>query len=202
MGIWDYFRNSEKKTEPADSKLERANQILDKLLADRIIFLGTPIDDVVAERIIAEMLYLDDRNSTEDINFYLNSPGGAVTASFAIYDTIKSLKSEVTTICVGKAIGTACILLAGGVKGKRFVMPSGRVSIHHLEMNLDDERFTVSERLTRIAELERMKKLLVKTLTRETKLTPRQIYSMMQSDRILSATEAIEAGFADAIVTK
>src|SRR6266481_621720 len=102
---------------------ERAYDIYSRLLRDRIIFLGEPIDDHVANTVIAQMLFLDAENSKEDIKIYINSPGGSVTSALALYDTIQYLKSDVSTICIGQAASAAAVLLASGTKGKRFSLP-------------------------------------------------------------------------------
>lgn len=199
------FGKDKQKTQYNDSfgnlnedKIKRLNEISDKLLADRIIMLGTPIDDSVAQRVVAQLLFLEHESTDKDISLYLNSPGGSITASFAIYDTIKSLKADVTTICLGQAAGTAAILLSAGAKGKRFVQPSSRIVIYKPKIfpNSQQNPGTVKK------ELERMKNLIMKTVADETTLHPEQVFSMMRSDTILSAEEAVEYGFADEILSK
>src|SRR5438093_12828707 len=109
---------------------ERAYDIYSRLLKDRIIFIGTPIDDNVANLIIAQMLYLQSEDAAKDINLYINSPGGSVTAGMAIYDTIQFVKCDVTTYCVGQAASMGAVLLAAGTKGKRLALPNARIMIH------------------------------------------------------------------------
>ena len=109
---------------------ERGYDIYSRLLKDRIVFIGTPIDDNVANVIIAQMLYLQSEEPTKDINLYINSPGGSVTSGLAIYDTIQFVKCDVTTYCVGQAASMAAVLLAAGTKGKRFALPNARIMIH------------------------------------------------------------------------
>src|SRR5881296_1243958 len=109
---------------------ERGYDIYSRLLKDRIIFIGTPIDDNVANLIIAQMLYLQSEDASKDINLYINSPGGSVTAGLAIYDTIQFVKCDVTTYCVGQAASMGAVLLAAGTKGKRLALPNARIMIH------------------------------------------------------------------------
>lgn len=111
---------------------ERAYDIYSRLLQDRIIFLGSPIDDAVANTVIAELLFLDSQNRKEDIRLYINSPGGSVTAALAIYDTMQHIKPDVSTICVGMAASAAALLLAAGAKGKRMALPNSEVMIHQV----------------------------------------------------------------------
>ena len=112
------------------SKGERAFDIFSRLLRDRIIFLGTPIDDMVANLIVAQMLLLDSENPEKDIMLYINSPGGSVTAGMAIYDTMQYIKCDVSTICIGMAASMGAFLLAAGAKGKRFALPNSTIMIH------------------------------------------------------------------------
>jgi len=112
------------------SRGERAYDIYSRLLRDRIIILGTPIDDNVANLVIAQMLFLESEDSAKDINLYINSPGGLVTAGLAIYDTIKFIKPDVSTICIGQAASMGSFLLSSGAKGKRFALPNARIMIH------------------------------------------------------------------------
>lgn len=111
---------------------ERAYDIYSRLLQDRIVFLGSPIDDAVANTVIAELLFLDSQNPKEDIRLYINSPGGSVSAALAIYDTMQHVKSPVSTICVGMAASAAALLLASGAKGKRLALPNSEVMIHQV----------------------------------------------------------------------
>ena len=136
----DIFHFKNKTKENLESKSERATEIQEKLLEDRIIFLGTPIDDVVANEVIAKMLYLEYKSPNKDINLYINSLGGSITSSFAIYDTIKSINPDVATVCVGQAAGTGAILLAGGKQGKRFAQPSSRIVIYKPKIPSNNEQ--------------------------------------------------------------
>jgi ATP-dependent Clp protease protease subunit len=178
------------------------DEISDKLLADRIIFLGSAIDDTVAETVIAKMLFLEHQSPDEDINFYINSPGGSISASFAIYDTIKSIKPDVATICVGQAGGTAAILAAAGCKSKRFAQPSSRFIFFKVKAHKEISLMEQVEKITYQNELKRMKYLVVGTFVKETGQSPKKILAAMKKDTILSADEAIEFGLVDAIVSK
>src|SRR6187549_1450740 len=111
---------------------ERAYDIYSRLLKERIIFLGEPIDDAVANTLIAQLLFLDADNAKEDIKIYVNSPGGSVTSALAMYDTIQHIKSDVATICVGQAASAGAVLLASGTKGKRYALPNARIMIHQI----------------------------------------------------------------------
>src|SRR5574344_871108 len=113
-----------------EGQIERAYDIYSRLLKDRIIFLGEPVDDHVANLIIAQLLFLDAENSTKDIKFYINTPGGSVTAGLAIYDTMQFIKSDVSTICVGLAASMGAFLLSAGAKGKRIALPNAEIMIH------------------------------------------------------------------------
>lgn len=113
-------------------QMERAYDIYSRLLKDRIVFVGTAIDDDVANSVIAQLLFLDARESDEDIRMYINSPGGSVTAALAIYDTMQHIAADVSTICVGSAASAASLLLAAGAKGKRFILPNAEVMIHQV----------------------------------------------------------------------
>ncbi|MEX0916827.1 MAG: ATP-dependent Clp protease proteolytic subunit, partial [Candidatus Spechtbacterales bacterium] len=111
---------------------ERAYDIYSRLLEERIVFLGSPVDDAVANTVIAQLLFLDSRDSSKDIQFYINSPGGSVTDGLAIYDTMQYIKSDVATICVGMAASMAAVLLAGGAKGKRSALPNSEMMLHQV----------------------------------------------------------------------
>jgi len=184
--------------ELSEDKIERLNELSNKLLADRIIMIGTPIDDSVAQTVVAQMLFLEQESPDKDISLYLNSPGGSITASFAIYDTIKFLKPDVTTVCLGQAAGTAAFLLAAGAKGKRFIQSSSRIIIYKPKISADAEHDVI----TLQKELVRMRELIVNTLVEETKMTPEKAQSIIERDTILSADEAIELGFADEFFRK
>ena len=199
MKWFNIFSPKSEPKENVESKPKRASEIQDKLLADRIIFLGTPIDDVVANEVIAKLLYLEHRSSTEDINLYINSPGGAVTATLAIHDTIKYIKPDVATVCIGQASGVAALLIASGTKGKRFAQPSSRFLLNRLTGG----KATHGENIiTHQNELERMKRLLVKAFVEETGKSPKIFLKALAHEVILSPEEALEYGLIDEILKK
>ncbi len=200
MKWFDIFRPKSASKEIPESKLERASEIQDKLLKDRIIFLGTPIDDTAANEVIAELLYLEAESPTTDINLYINSPGGAVSSTFAIYDTIKAINADVTTICVGQASGTAALLVASGARGKRFALPSSRFLINRLRMGGNAD--SMDDIITRENELERLRRLLIKTFVEETGKSPKLFVNALRNEVILSVHEAIKYGLIDAIIEK
>src|SRR6476469_2127888 len=119
---------------------ERAYDIYSRLLKDRIIFLGEPIDDSVVNTLIAQLLFLDTENSTEDIKIYINSPGGSVTSAMALYDTMQHVKADVSTIVLGQAASAAAVLLAAGAKGKRFALPNSRIMIHQVMGGMEGQQ--------------------------------------------------------------
>ena len=136
---------------------ERAYDIYSRLLKDRIIFLGSPIDDNVANTVIAQLLFLENQNPDKDIKIYINSPGGAVTAGLAIYDTIQYIKPDVSTICIGIAASMASVLLAAGAKGKRFCLPNSEVMIHQVMGGTQGQASDIkihAERILSIKELD------------------------------------------------
>ncbi len=176
---------------------ERVYDIYSRLLKDRIIFLGTPIDDTVANAVIAQMLFLDSQNSDEDIKLYLNTPGGLVTAGLAIYDTMQYVKSPVSTICVGTAASMGAVLLAAGEKGKRFILPNSEVMLHQVMGGAEGQAIDIKIRAEHILRIkERLNKILAKhtgqTLARIEKDTDRDFY--------MTAEEAKEYGIVDKII--
>jgi len=197
-----FSRSTGKKHQGEKKPKAPESEIANKLLADRIIFIGTPIDDAAAEKTIAQMLFLEHQSPNEDINLYINSPGGSITASFAIYDTIKSIKPDVATICVGQAGGTAAILAAGGSRGKRFAQPSSRFIFFKVRAPENVSVMGNFEKDTYQKELKRMKRLVVNTLAAETGQPFKKVLAAMREDTIFSADEALEFGLIDAIVTK
>ena len=140
---------------------ERAYDIYSRLLKDRIIFLGSPIDDVVANIVIAQFLFFDAEDSKKDIKLYINSPGGSVTAGMAIYDTMQYLKCDVVTICIGQAASMAATLLAAGTKGKRFALPNAEIMLHQVMGGVEGQAADVKIRAERILKIhQRMNKIL------------------------------------------
>ena len=176
---------------------ERAYDIYSRLLRDRIIFLGGPIDDIVANSIIAQLLFLDSQNSKEDIKLYINSPGGQVTAALAIYDTMQYLKADVSTICVGMAASAAALLLTAGAKGKRIILPNGEVLIHQVMGGTQGQASDIDIHARHILKIrERLNEIMARhtgqELSRVAKDTDR--------DYFMSAEEAKEYGIVDKII--
>ncbi len=176
---------------------ERVYDIYSRLLKDRIIFLGTPIDDTVANAVIAQMLFLDSQNSDEDIKVYLNTPGGLVTAGLAIYDTMQYVKSPVSTICIGTAASMGAVLLAAGEKGKRFILPNSEVMLHQVMGGAEGQAIDVKIRAEHIL---RIKERLNKILAKHTGQTISRIEKDTDRDFYMTAEEAKEYGIVDKII--
>ena len=177
---------------------ERSYDIYSRLLEDRIIFLGSPIDDAVANTVIAELLYLDSQNRTEDIRMYINSPGGSVTAALAIYDTMQHIKPDVSTICVGLAASAAALLLASGAKGKRMVLPNGEVMIHQVLGGAEGQATEVEIHARHILKTgDRLNRILAK----HTGQKIAKIEKDTERDYFLTAEEAKAYGIADKVLS-
>jgi len=177
---------------------ERAYDIYSRLLKDRIIFLGTGIDDNVANIIIAQLLFLESENPKKDINLYINSPGGAVSSSLAIYDTIQYIKPDVSTICVGLAASGAAILLGAGIKGKRFSLPNSQIMIHQPHIMGMGGQVTDIEIHTK--EITRLKENLNDILSKHTGQNKKKIAQDVERDYFMSALEAKNYGLVDKII--
>jgi ATP-dependent Clp protease protease subunit len=178
---------------------ERAYDIYSRLLKDRIIFLGEPISDHVANIIIAQFLFLDAESKNKDIKFYINTPGGSVTAGMAIYDTMQYVKSEVTTICVGMAASMGATLLAAGTKGKRFTLPNSEVMIHQVMGGTEGQASDIKIRAEHIIKVrDRLNKILAKHTGQ--KVT--KIQQDTDRDRFMTAEEAKKYGIVDKIISK
>lgn len=177
---------------------ERAYDIYSRLLKDRIIFLGEPISDHVANIIIAQFLFLDAENKDKDIKFYINSPGGSVSAGMAIYDTMQYVKSSVSTICVGMAASMAATLLAAGAKGKRFALPNSEVMIHQVMGGTEGQASDIKIGAEHIL---RVKSRLNKILSTHTGQTMETIEKDTDRDRFLTAEEAKKYGLIDKVIS-
>ncbi len=178
---------------------ERAYDIYSRLLKDRIIFIGTPIDDGVANAVIAQLLFLESQNSKEDIKMYINSPGGAVTAALAIYDTLRYVKPDVSTICVGIAASAAAILLSAGEKGKRMILPNGEVMIHQVIGGAEGQATDIDIHARHIlATRDRLNKILAEHTGQKIS----KIELDTERDRFMSADEAVAYGIVDKILEK
>ena len=179
------------------SKGERAFDIFSRLLKERIIFIGTPIDDDISNLIIAQLLFLESEESGKDINVYINSPGGSVTAGLAIYDTIQFLKSPVSTICIGQAASMGAVLLAAGAKGKRFALPNARIMIHQ---PLGGAQGQATDIEIQTFEILRIKKLLNTILVKHSGQTMEKIVKDTDRDFFMSPEEAITYGLIDQVI--
>jgi len=178
---------------------ERAYDIYSRLLKDNIIFIGTPIDDNVANVVIAQLLFLEAENPDKDISIYINSPGGSVSAGLAIYDTMQFIKPDVSTICIGQAASMGAVLLAGGSKGKRFSLPNSRILIHQPMGGMQGQASDIQIHANEIA---RIKSLLNTILASHTGKPVSQIEKDTDRDNIMSPEEAISYGLMDRIITK
>ena len=177
---------------------ERAYDIYSRLLKENIIFLGTPIDDMVANVIIAQMLFLEAEDAQKDISIYINSPGGSITAGLALYDTMQFIKPDITTICLGQAASMAAVLLAAGAKGKRFSLPNSRIMIHQPSAHGLAGQATDIDIYAR--EILRMRESLNQLLATHTGHTVEKVSHDVDRDYIMSATEAIQYGMIDSII--
>lgn len=176
---------------------ERAYDIYSRLLKDRILFIGTAIDDNVANLIVAQLLFLQNEDAKKDIHVYINSPGGSVTAGMAIYDTMQFIKPDVCTYCVGQAASMGSVLLASGAKGKRFSLPYSRIMIHQPWGGVQG---TASDISIQAKEILRMKAELAALLARHTGQTDEKIIADSDRDFFMSAQEAKDYGLVDEVI--
>ena len=177
---------------------ERTYDIFSRLLKDRIVFIDGEINDAMADLVVAQILFLESENPEKDISIYINSPGGAVTAGLAIYDTMKYVKCDIQTICMGQAASMAAILLAGGTKGKRFALPSSRVMIHQPRGGVEGQESDIS---ILAKEIIRLKKLSIEYLAKDTGKSTDKIAEDIERDFFMSAQEAEEYGVIDHVMT-
>jgi len=176
---------------------ERAYDLYSRLLKDRIIFVDGEIRDETADLIVAQLLYLESENPDKDINMYINSPGGSVTAGLAIYDTMQYVKCDIQTICMGQAASMGAILLAGGTPGKRHALPSSRVMIHQPRGGAEGQESDIA---IRAKEIIRLKKLSIKYLAQQTGKSEEELAHDMERDFFMSAEEAKDYGIIDDIL--
>jgi ATP-dependent Clp protease, protease subunit len=179
---------------------ERAYDIYSRLLRDNIIFLGTPIDDNVANLIIAQLLFLAAEDPEKDIQLYINSPGGSITAGMAIYDTMQYIRNDVMTICIGQAASMGAMLLAGGSKGKRFALPTSRILIHQPLMSGLSGQATDIDIHAR--EILRMREILNQLLAKHTGQRLEKVEKDVERDFIMNSLQAKEYGIIDDIIDK
>ncbi len=181
------------------SRGERAFDIFSRLLRERIIFLGTAIDDMVANLIVAQMLLLDSENPEKDIMLYINSPGGSVTAGLAIYDTMQHIRADVQTICLGQAASMGAFLLCSGTKGKRMALPHSRVLIHQ---PLGGAQGQATDIEIQAQEILRIKKTLNEIMASNTGQSIKKIEKDTDRDYIMTPQEALEYGMIDKVISK
>lgn len=182
------------------SRGERVSDLYSRLLKENIIFLGTPIDDTIANLICAQLIHLESENPDKDINIYINSPGGDITALFAIYDTMQFIKNDIATICLGQAASAAAVLLAAGTKGKRLALPHARVLLHQPYGQVGYSQVTDLELAAR--EILRMRELLEGILSKHTGQTVERVHADTDRDFTLEAAAALEYGVIDEIITE
>lgn len=181
------------------SRSERAMDIFSRLLRERIVFLGFPIDDMVANTIVAQLLLLEGEDPDKDIRLYINSPGGSVTAGLAIYDTIQHIRSDVVTICLGQAASMGAFLLAAGTKGKRMALPHSRILIHQ---PLGGAQGQATDIEIQAREILRIKRQLNELLSQHTGQSVKTIEKDTDRDNIMTAEEAKEYGLVDQVIAR
>jgi ATP-dependent Clp protease protease subunit len=177
---------------------ERAYDLYSRLLRERIIFLGTPVDDTVANLVCAQMLFLESEEPDKDIHLYINSPGGDITALFAIYDTLKFIKPDVSTFCYGQAASAAAVLLAAGAPGKRFALPHARILLHQPWGGVEGQASDIE---LQAREIMRLRDLLTGLLAEDTGQTHEKVSKDTDRDFIMTADEAVTYGVIDEIIS-
>jgi ATP-dependent Clp protease protease subunit len=181
------------------SRGERVYDLYSRLLKENIIFLGTPIDDTIANLICAQLIHLESENPDKDINIYINSPGGDITALFAIYDTMQFIKNDIATICLGQAASAAAVLLAAGTKGKRLALPHARILLHQPYGQVGYGQVTDLEIAAK--EILRMRDLLEQILSKHTGQTIERVHNDTDRDFVMEADEAKAYGVIDEVIT-
>jgi ATP-dependent Clp protease protease subunit len=178
---------------------ERSYDIYSRLLKDRIVFLDGEINDLTADLVVAQLLFLDGQDTEKDINLYVNTPGGSVTASLAIYDTMQHVKSDIQTICLGQAASMGALILTAGTKGKRMVLPSSRVLMHQPWGGAQGQARDIGIHSTEII---RIKKLIISYFAKHTGRSEEKVAADMERDFFLSAQDAVNYGVADAVLRR
>jgi ATP-dependent Clp protease protease subunit len=176
---------------------ERAFDLYSRLLKENIVFLGTPIDDIVANLVCAQLLHLESENPDRDISLYINSPGGDINSLFAIYDTMQYIKPDLTTICFGQAASAAAVLLAAGTKGKRLALPHSRILIHQPYAGAEGQ---VSDIELASREIQRLKTQLEEVLARHTGQSAEKVHDDTDRDFVMTAAEARDYGIIDEVI--
>jgi ATP-dependent Clp protease protease subunit len=179
------------------SRGERAFDIYSRLLKDSIIFIGTPIDDMVANLMVAQLLFLEAEDPERDINIYINSPGGSITAGMAIYDTMQFIKNDVTTICVGQCASMAALILTAGAPGKRFALPHSRILIHQPSGGATGQETDVR---IMAQEILRMREMTSRLIAHHSGQSFEQVELDVERDRIMSPIQAKEYGLIDEVI--
>ena len=185
--------------EQTNRGVERAYDLYSKLLKENIIFLGTPIDDIIANLICAQLIHLESENADKDINIYINSPGGDITALFAIYDTMQFIKNDIATICIGGAASAAAVLLAAGTRGKRLALPHARILLHQPYGATGYAQAADLEIAAK--EILRMRDLLEEILSRHTGQTIERVHQDTDRDFVMEAQEALAYGIIDDVIS-
>jgi ATP-dependent Clp protease protease subunit len=180
-----------------DSRGERSFDIYSRLLRERLIFLGEPIDDQVANLVVAQLLHLESDDPDKDVNLYINSPGGSIYAGLAIYDTMQFIKPDVQTTCVGVAMSMGSLLLAGGEKGKRSVLPNSRVLIHQPSAGFEGAAADIEIHAREIID---MRRRVDEIYAKHTGQPVEQVHDDMERDRFFTAEESVEYGLADRVL--
>jgi ATP-dependent Clp protease protease subunit len=178
---------------------ERGYDIYSRLLRDRIVFLGTPLDDMVANLIIAQLLFLQMDDPKKDIHLYINSPGGSVTAGLAIYDTMQFVKNDIVTYCIGQCASMGAHLLAAGTKGKRFALPNARIMIHQPSGGAQGQATEIE---ITFKEIQRLKENLAATFAKHTGQPLKKVMKDMDRDFFMGAEEALEYGIVDKVLSE
>jgi ATP-dependent Clp protease protease subunit len=182
-----------------EGRQERVYDIYSRLLKDRIVFIGSEINDEVANSVIAQLLFLEAENPEKEIFIYINSPGGNITSGLGIYDTMQFISSDISTICVGQAASMAAVLLAAGTKGKRYSLPNARIIIHQPYGGIKGQATDIE---IKAKEILRMRENINNILTLHTKQTKKKIQNDVERDFIMTASQAIEYGIVDKMLSK
>lgn len=178
---------------------ERAYDIYSRLLKDRLVFIVGPVDDQVANLVVAQLLYLESENANKDIHLYINSPGGAVTSGLSIYDTMQFINCDVSTICVGQAASMGALLLAGGTNGKRFALPHSRIMVHQPSAGFEGQATDIGIHAKEVLEL---KARLNDIMSTHTGQPVKQVEQDLERDNFMSAEDAVTYGIIDTVLAK
>ena len=182
-----------------DSRGERSFDIYSRLLRERIVFIGTPIDDQIANLVVAQLIHLESVDPDKDISLYINSPGGSIYAGLAIYDTMQFIKPEIQTTCVGIAMSMGSLLLAGGTPGKRFALPNSRILIHQPSAGFEGQSTDIE---IHAREILKTRKRVDEIYAKHTGQSEERVHADMERDRFFKADEAVEYGLIDRVITE